>query len=1330
MEFRVKFAQDSGLNYDTKKKNIMRKLTNEEFENMKNIDLLKFWKFSVLLAAVIFASSILQAKEESKNLGGNIQTLQKTTASQIPITILNINNVTSYFRADGQGNHNLADQSGFNYPRGTSTAIYEDGFVWGGKVYLDALHTSAATNYIRVGGQTYNQGTVQGPVIGTGAGAVAFDPADIRARAYRIRRDYYTMSDAELRADAATLKGILQSDVTAAQLDEVRAQYALDWAEWPTAWGAPYIERNGTPGYQAPPAFSSSFTVDNLISGNYDEPGIAGADPNSPADQVIWTVYNDLDPTAVFGLYQSDPIGLEGQVTIWGYKRSDAMGNIYFKRLKLINKGGVNIGTGNGSLYVDSMYVSQWSDPDLGDSGDDLCGCDTTLSLGFAYNGNPVDQEYKKFSLAPPAVGYDFFQGPIIKNASTIGQTGIFNLSKVSDAKNLPMTAFVYFSAGSPISDPRLNGQAGASYESTLRWYRMLRGLRPDASSIPERYYPFPPGTAGSRYPLSGDPVKQTGFVDGQGTDFSLVPGDRRIILASGPFELAPNDTQEVVVGTVAGIGSDRLSSISVLKFNDVFAQNTYDALFVVPKAPSQPKVKYTELDGQVVFEWGSDFTRVSATENTTAQPGDYTFEGYNVYQLPSAGSTLKDAKRVATYDLLTDPTVVLDQQVDDASGQILQKPVQFGSNSGISRYFVFNKDYVKDIPRINNGTEYYLAITAYSVSRSGYLPVSLESSPEVFRVTPQSSKPGSRWGASAVESQAIHHTGTGDAALSLRVIDPGQLTGQTYTVGFSTTPDNFSASYKNLGHEFNELDEFGDTTWTQFNRYVLSGTLGLNSAGTSVSYNLRISNLDSLSGPITGAQFQLGPVTNIVTYPPLIEFEDYINYLDIPTGTVLKTLTFKDSVISGLHNGFAIGSWTTTDATQPLTSAIVTAMNTGGLYVNILTAANPTGEAASVFQVLTYPWYLNRGTTRVLDYQQNLSYKPNAVVPDFSYAIVDGFQFRIGSLTFNAPTTISGSEQTVKVNPRTPAFVLAGDATYFAYSDGYATNFFGAGCGSSATLEDYQQDLEMRFTGVRADPNAEDCAIVAGGSIATVYSGNRAVKARMRIPFELWENDANGRTRQINCAIRDRNFDAALWSSSTLPQYVRFIGGRAYIEVINTAYNSDTAASAIEPINNNPMGTWFLVPSFTAGASHWDTGDILHISIPNQMLPGVDTYSWTTPPPTYSTDVAKTDINKVGVFPNPYYAFNPNEISRTTRFITFNRLPQKAVIRIFNLAGQLVRTLRKDDVTQFMQWNLANEDNFPVASGMYLAYVDMPGLGSKILKIALIQEQEVPNNF
>ncbi|MEK6572025.1 MAG: T9SS type A sorting domain-containing protein, partial [Bacteroidota bacterium] len=100
-------------------------------------------------------------------------------------------------------------------------------------------------------------------------------------------------------------------------------------------------------------------------------------------------------------------------------------------------------------------------------------------------------------------------------------------------------------------------------------------------------------------------------------------------------------------------------------------------------------------------------------------------------------------------------------------------------------------------------------------------------------------------------------------------------------------------------------------------------------------------------------------------------------------------------------------------------------------------------------------------------------------------------------------------------------------------------------------------------------------------------------------------------------------------------------------------------------------------------------------------------------------------------VFPNPYYAFNAAETNRFNKFVTFNNLPPQVVFRVFNLAGQLVATLEKDDPsTQFFRWDLNNQAGFPVASGIYIVHLDMKlsdaSNVNKVLKLAIIQEQEV----
>lgn len=47
--------------------------------------------------------------------------------------ILNINNITSWQRADGQSNRTPSGWMGCIFPRGTASVIYQDGILWGAK---------------------------------------------------------------------------------------------------------------------------------------------------------------------------------------------------------------------------------------------------------------------------------------------------------------------------------------------------------------------------------------------------------------------------------------------------------------------------------------------------------------------------------------------------------------------------------------------------------------------------------------------------------------------------------------------------------------------------------------------------------------------------------------------------------------------------------------------------------------------------------------------------------------------------------------------------------------------------------------------------------------------------------------------------------------------------------------------------------------------------------------------------------------------------------------------------------------------------------------------
>jgi hypothetical protein len=99
--------------------------------------------------------------------------------------------------------------------------------------------------------------------------------------------------------------------------------------------------------------------------------------------------------------------------------------------------------------------------------------------------------------------------------------------------------------------------------------------------------------------------------------------------------------------------------------------------------------------------------------------------------------------------------------------------------------------------------------------------------------------------------------------------------------------------------------------------------------------------------------------------------------------------------------------------------------------------------------------------------------------------------------------------------------------------------------------------------------------------------------------------------------------------------------------------------------------------------------------------------------------------LDQVKVVPNPYFAYSTYEVSYDQPRLKFTHLDNKATIRIFNLAGNLVRTIEKNSPSNEIYWDLKNEAGLKVASGMYIAHVEVPGVGQKIIKFAVIQREE-----
>lgn len=313
--------------------------------------------------------------------------------------------------------------------------------------------------------------------------------------------------------------------------DSAIKYFNFSYDNWPGDAGAPFRDINRDGKYQK----------------NIDQPLIKG-------DESLWFVSNDFDTSASRFIYGSDPIGLEIQSTIWAYNRNDELDDVVFKKYKLVNKSGDRI---------EDMYMSQWSDVDLGYAADDCVGCDTVFNMGYFFNGDNDDEGH--FGQNPPAVGYKILQGPVVPGLSV---DSAFSNDRWQKGKtNLNMTAFYPL-----LKTPMFNDVDLGSYYGTIQTYFQMQGKLWDGSDIVNQVTGHI-----TKFPLSGDPVDKIGWYDGEGWPGGPDAYDRRFVMTSGPFNLAETDTQEIVIALIFARGTSNINSIAELRRKAQYVQDFYD---------------------------------------------------------------------------------------------------------------------------------------------------------------------------------------------------------------------------------------------------------------------------------------------------------------------------------------------------------------------------------------------------------------------------------------------------------------------------------------------------------------------------------------------------------------------------------------------------------------------------------------------------------------------------------------------------------------------------------------------------------------------------------
>jgi len=638
----------------------------------------------------------------------------------------------SKFNINNISTYIYADGKADRKPTGPSGFIFPKGNKKG-VVFQSGLVWGARINgQIHVGGTTYNSGLLPGKILSDGS---TQDPNDPKVRVYRVRPDYKTSDlSSEVNDDEGTE-------------EEIRVQYEKDWNEWPANDGAPFDDKNN----------------DGIYEPGIDIPGVPGA------DQTLWFVANDLDSNQTKSLYGSLPFRVEVQVTVWGYADRYPFSNMIFKKYKIINKSSSNF---------DEMYFSIWNDPDIGDAEDDLVGCDTLLDLGYGYNGIKFDPVYR---FKPPAVGIKLLQGPIIDGIPD--NFAIVNGKKIYGKKNLGMTSFHYVYKNEFLhASPSLRNYIWG----TLSYYNLMQGKQVDGSPVT---LPSNLGGGVTKFYFSGDPVSKSGYIDG----VKYLPGDRRFALGSGPFTMAPGDTQEVVFAQIAAQGSDNLNSIQKLKYFVSLLPKDIDSIKVIKKLhiPSVPVPTFS------FDKFGSynEITLIFNLDNnlTNFSKDGYSFLGIILYQLQLSDKIIPNIApvKIATFDKVDGIKEIKDQTIDTKTGKPFNSTVFIGSDNGFKSKFKIINDLITGSPFIK-GKKYTYKLTAYYYNPNAIPGLKVIKSLSYNRSTVfQDSVAGPTYG-DTVSIQQV--SGGKIVKIKSLISNPSKLTGHDYQITFN--PGIYSSTW------------------------------------------------------------------------------------------------------------------------------------------------------------------------------------------------------------------------------------------------------------------------------------------------------------------------------------------------------------------------------------------------------------------------------------------------------------------------------------------------------------------------------------------------------
>ena len=854
-------------------------------------------------------------------------------------------------------------------------------------------------------------------------------------------------------------------------------------------------------------------------------------------------------------------------------------------------------------------------------------------------------------------------------------------------------------------------------------------------------------------------------------------PNDRRFVQSAGPFILKPGAVNNITVGVAwaRASGGDPFASVETLRRADDKAQALFENCFKVLEGPHSPDLTIQELENELILFLSNSTSSNNYQENyeefdpfIVAEEGAdkyYRFQGYQIYQVRDNSVSVSDlndptlSRLAAQCDIVDGVDRIINFEFDDDLGVSIPVERVDGSNVGIQHSFKVTTDlFAQGSPAlVNHKTYYYVAISyAYNNykeynpndpllldgQQKPYIPSrkAAVGSVKIVSAVPHNPMPESDGTAQMVEygstPQITRLDGYGNGNRSLEftdatldeILSEGSMDAPTYDYGKG--PINVKV--------VDPLNLVGGYFECKFRDYSTTNSNGADNASWTIYRYDNDSDLNILDSvrserTIINNNEQIIPEWGISVQ---IKQEPY--YFAAGSGSIYKQTT--DMISASMTFADSSKRWLT--GVQDNDQYFPTNWILSGEYDPNTTVGDPAYECLP-----DGPSYLDP-----------CNYKDESDDPQQAYeGVLDGIigpHRLVGYKADYAPMAYYGTFNASSKNNASISFCPSIDIVITDNQDLW-TRCPVMELGKNSVLNVGEAtDGELRKSPSVKKDGSEDPNSDFGMSWFPGYAVDLETGARLYMAFGensflggdngadmLWNpterlvsnvgTPVMGGMHPIYVFSCDQKETSGNNSSYNMPAYVPSEAANDNTHALRVLWDDlQSTSSGSSSAKRALYGSlsWICYPLLEDGFDFLSTDVTIKLRINKEYKNYVATganggkpmYSWKMDDistVTQSDDQLKSALDMINVVPNPYYAFSQYERNRLDTRIKITNLPERCSVNIYSVNGKLVRSFEKDSPVTSLDWNLTNNVNIPIASGIYLIHVDVPGIGERVLK-------------